>query len=111
MKIIIGDRKLEKILTDERRMIKTLGALRTEKLNLRLAQMSAAVTLEDLKHVAGKYHELLGNRKGYWACDLDQPYRLIFKPIEDPIPVNDDGQYIWTEITGVCITEITNYHE
>lgn len=25
----------------------------------------------------GHYHELLGDRKGEWACDLDQPNRLL----------------------------------
>ena len=36
----------------------------------------------------GHYHELTGDRKGEWACDLDQPYRLIFEPHEKPIPVS-----------------------
>lgn len=41
---------------------------------------------------------------------LDQPYRLIFEPHEDPIPIDDNGKYIWIEIKGVEIKEITNYH-
>lgn len=44
------------------------------------------------------------------GCDLDQPFRLIFKPQEKPIPTNDHGQYVWNEIKGVEIMEIVNYH-
>lgn len=58
----------------------------------------------------GNYHELIGNRKGEWACNLDQPYRLIFRPIEEPIPLDNNGNYIWVEILGVEIMEIDNYH-
>lgn len=38
------------------------------------------------------------------------PYRLIFIPIENPIPTNNDGQYIWCEIYGVEIIDIDDYH-
>lgn len=41
---------------------------------------------------------------------LDHPYRLIFTPQEVPIPINEDGQYIWFEIVGVEIIEIVDYH-
>jgi len=44
-------------------------------------------------------------------CDLDQPYRLIFEPHENPIPANEHGQYIWLKIAGIEIIEIVNYHK
>lgn len=87
-----------------------LGKNRAKKLKARLTQLQAASTLEDVRHLPGNYHELTGDRKGQWACDLDQPYRLIFTPHENPIPVNDDGQYIWVEIKGIEVIEIVNYH-
>lgn len=76
----------------------------------RLSDLDAALTLEDVRYLPGHYHELVENRKGQWACDLDQPYRLIFKPHEDPIPTDVNGKYIWIEIKGVEIIEIINYH-
>ncbi len=76
----------------------------------RLADLRDADTLEDVRHLPGKYHELTGTRKGQWACDLDQPYRLVFRPQEDPIATNEDGQYIWFEILAVEIIEIVDYH-
>ena len=45
-----------------------------------------------------------------WSCDLDQPYRLIFVPHENPIPTDGNGKYLWIEIKGVEVLEITNYH-
>ncbi len=70
----------------------------------------AAETLVGTKNLPGHYHDLKHNKKGQWACDLDQPYRLLFKPHEDPIPTNADGQYVWEEIKGVEIIGIDNYH-
>lgn len=111
MKITFADKKLEKLVNDDRKMLKEFGKLRAEKIKARLAQLRFATTLEDVRYLPGNYHELISNRKGQWACDLDQPYRLVFTPHENPIPTNEDGQYIWLEITGVEVIEIINYHK
>lgn len=60
---------------------------------------------ESLRNVVGHFHELVGNRKGEWACDLDQPYRLVFKAGESA-----DGKK-WVEITSAEILEIVDYHK
>ncbi|GEP97404.1 type II toxin-antitoxin system RelE/ParE family toxin [Chitinophaga cymbidii] len=111
MNITFADRKLGKLITNDRRLDQALGKIRADKLRLRLAQLQAAETLEDVRYLAGGYHQLKNDRKGQWACDLDQPYRLVFKPHEDPIPMNDNGQCTWIEITGVEVLEIVNYHK
>jgi len=76
-----------------------------------MTALFAANNLEELRNQPGSWHELTGNRKGQWACNLDQPYRLIFEPQERPIPSNVFGTYIWIEIKAVEIIEITNYHK
>ena len=63
-----------------------------------------------MRHQLGRFHELTGNRKGQWACDLDHPYRLIFKPQESPIPTDKDGKFIWIKILGIEVVEIKDYH-
>jgi toxin HigB-1 len=63
-----------------------------------------------MRHMPERYHELREDRKGQWSCDLDHPYHLIFLPQENPIPVNEDGQYVWCEILGIEILEIADYH-
>lgn len=111
MKITFADKKLEKLANDDRKMLKELGKQRATILRRRLTQLEDATTLEEVRYLPGNYHELTINRKGQWACDLDQPYRLVFTPHESPIPINEDGQYIWLEITGVEVIEIINYHK
>ena len=110
MDISFGDSKLEKYANDDSKAVKKLGPKRAKIYKSRLDDIKASETLEDVRNLPGKYHELIGDRKGFWACDLDHPYRLIFKPQEDPIPTNEDGQYLWIEIKGIEIAEITDYH-
>ena len=111
MNITFTTKKLAKAANDDRKIVKEFGKVRAQKLRQRLAELSYASNLEEVRHLPGNFHELKDNRKGQWACDLDQPYRLIFTPHEDPIPTNEDGQYIWVEIKGVEVIEITNYHK
>lgn len=95
---------------DDRLAAKKLGALRAKLFKDRLDDLVAVSNLEEVRFLPGHFHELKGDRKGQWACDLDQPYRLIFQPHEEPIPEDENGKYIWIEIKGVEILDITNYH-
>ena len=110
MEITFKDKKLRKAAARLKLLIQVYGRRRGELLKVRLDDLLTAETLEDVRYLPGRYHELTQDRKGQWACDLDHPYRLIFTPHEEPIPANEDGQYIWMEIRGVEIIEITDYH-
>ena len=110
MNITFDSKKLQKQANDDRLRLKELGQKRADLLKKRLNDLRNADTLEDVRYLPGRYHELTGNRKGQWACDLDHPYRLIFEPHENPIPTNASGQYLWIEIKGVEIIEIKDYH-
>lgn len=110
MDISFNDRKLEQCANDDRTGRKKLGAVRFKKYKQRLDQLRASRNLEDLRQQPGRFHELVEDRKGQWACDLDHPYRLIFEPQEKPIPTDESGNYIWVEIRGVEIIEIKDYH-
>ena len=95
MKITFADKNLDK---------------RAKQCITRLYTLRDATTLEDVRNLPDRFHELTGNRKGKWGCELDHPYRLVFIPYETPIPSNTDGQYIWLEITSVEVIEIVDYH-
>ena len=110
MKISYKDKKLEALCRDKNKLIKAYGQLRAEIMMKRLSVLYAAESLEDVRFFPGHYHELTGDRKGQWACDLDQPYRLIFEPTNKPIPIDSSGKYIWKEIRIIDIVEIANYH-
>ncbi|MCB0525749.1 MAG: type II toxin-antitoxin system RelE/ParE family toxin [Saprospiraceae bacterium] len=110
MKISFSERTLKKVANEDRKLFKEYGQKRGKLIKKRLDALAAADNLEELRNAPGHFHELKENRKGQWACDLDQPYRLIFVPHEEPIPTDEDGKYIWIEIKGVDVTEITDYH-
>jgi proteic killer suppression protein len=110
VKITFRDNKLEKLANDSRKCQIEFGQIRARLFTKRFLDLYNANTLEDVRNLPGRYHELTGDRKGQWACDLDQPYRLIFEPHENPIPADKSGKYIWLEINGVEILKITDYH-
>ncbi len=110
MDISSQDKKLGQYVENPSKAQKELGQKRAMLLAKRISQIAAAENLEVLRMATGHYHELTENRKGQWACDLDQPYRLIFEPHEDPIPTDENGRYIWVEIRGIELIEIANYH-
>ena len=111
MDITFRDKGLKKYANDDRLAIRKLGAKRAQVFKSRLDDLRAAESLEDVRHLPGRYHELAENRKGQWACDLDHPYRLVFTPHEEPVPSDKHGRYLWIEIKGVEIVEIANYHK
>jgi toxin HigB-1 len=111
MKITFSNKTLEKLANDDRRCLKEMGKIRAGIFRRRLNQLKDAQSLEEVRNFPGNYHELAENRKGQWACDLDQPYRLVFEPHEKPIPVDEHGYYIWIKIKGVEVIEMINYHK
>jgi len=75
-----------------------MGLVRAQRFHRRLSDLFHASSLDDLQHLPGHFHELVGTRKGQWSCDLDQPYRLIFEPIDSA------GRPI------IVVVEIVDYH-
>ena len=110
MDIYFQNKTLEKLALNRNKCLKSMGQLRTKLFFQRLFDLEAATSLEDVRYLPGHYHELRGDRKGQWACDLDQPYRLVFEPHERPIPTDEHGKYVWLEIKEVEIVEIVDYH-
>jgi proteic killer suppression protein len=110
LKITFSNAKLKDLANNDRKCLKEMGKVRSRKFKHRLNQLMLAENLEKTRNLSGNYHELVGNRKGQWSCDLDQPYRLIFSPAEFPIPTDKIGNYSWIEILSVEIIEIVDYH-
>ncbi len=111
MDIKFRNNKLKKYANNDSLAKRKLGPKRAKLYKARLDDLHDAESLEELRHVPGNYHELTQDRRGQWACNLDQPYRLIFVPQEGPIPIDEDVKYIWTEIKSVEIIEVINYHK
>ncbi len=107
MKISFADRKLEKLSRDYNMCRHKMGSIRAKLFMKRLNMLNDIRTLEDARHLPGNFHELTGDRKGQWACNLDQPYRLVFTPREDPVPTKEAR----VKIQGIAVIEIINYHK
>lgn len=98
MEITYNNRKLKKICTIACEAEKKFGAQMAEKIHQRIDQIAAAETVEDLvRFEIGGCHPLKGTRQGQYAMKLVQPYRLVFKNVDDTIDI-------------VCILEVVDYH-
>jgi proteic killer suppression protein len=107
MQVVYADKELARCAGDKAYAVRKMGQRRADVYMERLNDLRGAVNLDDLKGVPGRYHELTGNRAGQWACDLDHPYRLIFKPV-----LNSDGNVIGLIVEQtVSILEIVDYHK
>lgn len=112
MEIHFADSKLQKILSDDRQLLKKFGTVRAKKIMQRFTTLQNAHTLSDVPRVPpDRCHELIGNRRGQLSVDLDHPYRLLFSPLEQPPPTKPDGGLDWTKVTGILIIEIEDTHE
>ncbi len=92
-------------------MQKELGAGNAKRLKQRMMELQAAISLEEISHLPPtKLHELSGDRASQFSMNLNQPFRLIFKPNHDPIPKLDDGGIDRTKVVSIKIVEIVDYH-
>ena len=79
MQILYNSKKIEKICSDASKAEKKYGFAMTIKLFQRLDQIQAVTTIDELiQYKIGRCHLLVGKRKGQYAMDLEQPYRLVF---------------------------------
>ena len=95
MEVVCFDKDLGECLEQPELFERKYGSIRAKVIRRRLDTLHMADSLEQLKGFPGRFHELTGDRKGQWACDLDQPYRMILEPAGE---------------NTVAIREITNYH-
>ena len=110
MEVLFADAKLQVSLSKQRELTRRWGKEGAKKITLRLQQLAAAPTLEHMRALPGRCHELTGDRSGDLAVDVHQPYRLIFRPTDDPPPAKPDGGLDWTAVESVTVTEIVDYH-
>jgi proteic killer suppression protein len=96
---------------DSKRLIRKYGPQRAKLIRRRLDDLKAAPTLQVMRGLPGRCHELSGNYKDHLSVDLDGPYRLIFKPAHDPLPRKADGGLDWQQVTAIVILRVDNTHE
>lgn len=109
LKIEFSDKKIRQLCEKQKVAVQKLGDICARKLRVRLADLESATCVTDI--VAGRLHELHGERAGQMALDLAGGYRLVFAPANDPIPRRDDLSIAWACVTIISIEYIGDYHE
>ncbi len=110
MEIGFRTKKLRKACSTDKAMRAKWGGQMAKKLRRRLADLEAAATLEEMRNLPGRCHELIGDLAGHLAVDLKHPNRLIFCPGHDPVPKKDDGGLDWNQVTNILVTDVEDYH-
>ena len=96
---------------DEKRLVRLHNVQRAKLIRRRLDDLRAAPTLETMRNLPGRCHELKGDRALQVSIDLDGPYRLILYPAHNPVPLKPDGGMDWKKVTAITIKEVRNTHE
>lgn len=104
-----ANKKLEKECNDDKTRIKKHGPVRAKKLRQRLDDLTDATNLGFMRTLPGRCHELVGDKEGCLALDLDHPYRLIFEPVGVNLH-KADGGLDWNKVESVKIKSIEDYH-
>lgn len=110
MDIDFAKRRFGKQCNSDRKLVREFGPGRAKLLRRRLDQLRAAATLEAMRRLPGRCHELTGDRAGVLSIDLDGPYRLLFEPVENPPPARANGGLDWSKVTAIRILEVEDTH-
>jgi len=85
-----------------------------ENARLIMRRMSVLLAVPTLKEVPfskpDRRHQLEGNRSGQFAVDVKYPYRIVFVPADEPVPMLEDGGYDLSRITAITILAVEDYH-
>jgi plasmid maintenance system killer protein len=96
---------------DTKRLVRKHNTQRAKLIRRRLDDLRAAQSLEVMRNLPGRCHELKGDRSGQISIDLDGPYRLLFRPAHNPPPTKQDGGLDWTRVTAIVLVGVVNTHE
>jgi proteic killer suppression protein len=110
LQISFAKRRLQKTCEEHRSLQKEHGDGCAKKIAARLADLRAASSLGDFRHLPGGCHELSGDRDGQLALKLPDGKRLIIRPFENPAPTKQDGGLDWSAVDAIEIVEIVDYH-
>ncbi len=96
---------------DMRHLMRRHNAQRAKLIRRRLDDLRAAQALQVMRNLPGRCHELKGDRAGQLSLDLDGPYRLLFRPADEPPPTKPDGGMDWIQVRAVVILGVVDTHE
>lgn len=110
MDIVFLDERDAAKFNSLKELSRSYGAENAKRILKRLDELRAADNLEVMRTLPGRCHELKHDRAGQLAIYAKHPFRLIFKPANEPTPRKDDGGLDWSQVTSICILEVEDYH-
>lgn len=110
MELSFSNHKLRRLCESEKELQRAFGHDGARKLMARLSDLRAASTLEDMRHLPGRIHELTADRAGQLAIELIRGRRLIIAPTDGWPTSKATGAHVWSEVEAVTVIEIVDYH-
>jgi plasmid maintenance system killer protein len=99
------------LFNDPGRLRQKYGARCAEKIEARLAQITAAATLDILCRLPqARCHQLVADRSEQFSLDLDHPRRLIVGVADNPVPRLDDGGIDRSRVQRLIFIGIADTH-
>jgi toxin HigB-1 len=110
LEIRFRTRRLQRLCNSRKDLKRGFGDM-ADVIALRLQVLANANHLGQVPHwLPIRRHQLEGDRSGQFAVYLRNPYRLVFQPDHNPVPVRPDGGIDVNAVTAIEIIEITDYH-
>lgn len=110
MEITFKNKKLQKIFNSEKELVAKYGRRGADRVMRRLDDLAAASSLEMLRTLPGRCHELKGDKRGVLSLDLEHPLRLLFEPSNTDIK-KEDGGLDWKSVKAIKIIGIEDTHD
>jgi proteic killer suppression protein len=112
MEVVFRTRKLQKASNSEELLKREYGAVNGRLIMRRLLVLQNANSLVDVpRDRPDRCHALAGERQGQFAVDVKHPFRIVFEPANDPLPLRDNGELDLARVTSICILSIEDYHK
>lgn len=109
IEIVYADSRLEAACLSERAAKRRWGPL-ARTVIVRVALLRAAAAMADLTNAPGRFHALVGNRRGTYALRVSANLRLVFEP-HGEVPRKPDGGVDLAHVIAARILEVTDYHD
>ncbi len=113
MEIQFDNAQIRKLCNDHKLLERKLQRKRAEFAAARLQQLTHVENLAQMNQFPqARCHPLLrGGRKGQLAVWVDNKFRIVFEPANEPRPTKEDGSLDWEQVTAIKIIEIVDYHD
>lgn len=111
MQVLFSSDRDKKFFQSKSEQARHFGPDAAKKLKLRLDDLDASLSMEDMRNLPGKWEELTGDRASQFSARLAGGLRLIVKPSKQPPPAKPDGGLDWRAIDSVTVIEVVDYHD